>query len=336
MAHLHRYSSLLGALALSSLLLGGCTDDPVFPAKSVSVRAPAMPRLMGDAYYEVWFSYPTSASNGKNPGVDHGDAAFFSIGKFRVGDDGSLVNLSGGPATFAIPEGYNPNLIIDGIVTVEPAGNDDKLPGARILAGAFEGTQQQAFTRMEPADAEAFGNKILNQESGLALLDAPTSDLAGDKTRGVWFVLFSNNGTRIDTLPGLGLAPMPLNAENGEWSYQSWLVRNAGTAGEEYIKLGRFLGVNRADSTGAGAGAGSMPSRIHAAPGEDFVGAAGRSLNDGTYGLIVSAEPIGIELQRPLLQLLKADRIASGTAAGTPIQLTRPSNPPYMEVTVDR
>ncbi len=337
MAQRHHYSPLLGALALASLLVTGCTEDPVFSEKTVQVKAQHMPVLAGEAYYKLWFSYPGSKTSIKTPSPNHGDGAFFSVGEFKIGSDGSMTNLSGGPATFAIPQGYNPNLIIDAIVTVEHTASDSKSPGSRMLAAPFKGTAQQAFARLELTDADAFGNKMRRDSTGFALLDAPTGTGAANAAQGIWFVRFVSNGSgTVDTLPGLTLAPMPLNTDNPYWTYQTWLVKDGGTTGEEYIKLGRFIAPNRPDSNGAGAGAGAFPTRIHSAPGEDFINGTPRTLNDGSYGLVISAEPSGIELARPLIPVLKIDRIENGIAPGMGFALGRPDNPPYLEVTVDR
>jgi len=339
MSQPHLTLRLLGALALASLLAAGCTEDPVSPARSVTVSAPSLPPIAGDAYYELWFSYPSSGTQGKNPRPDHSDGAYFSVGKFRIDAEGAMVSLSGAPATFAIPEGYNANLIIDALLTVESTNDTDTLPGARMLAAPFRGTTEQALARLQPDDGEAFGSKIRRDSSGQVSLDAPTSNLPADAIRGIWFVRFVTDpfSAIIDTLPGLTLAPMPLNADNPNWSYQGWLVRNEGTSSEEYIKLGRFMDPAGIDSTGAGSGAGMVPKRVHEAPGEDFVGGTPkRVLNDGTYGVIVSAEPTGIELERPLVTVLKLDRIPAGHTTQTAMTLLRPANQIYMEVTVDR
>lgn len=330
---------VLGALALASLLVTGCTEDPVFPARSVTVSAPSLPRLEGDAHYQLWFSYPTTSAQNKYPSPDHADGAYFSVGRFRMNTEGAMVNLDGTPAKFEIPQGYNPSLIIDALLTVETGSDNDTVPGARMLAAPFRGTEKQAFARLELNDGEAFGSRIRSDTAGWASLDAPTSNLPADAIRGIWFVRFVTDGTGaiIDTIPGLPLAPMPLNTDNRNWSYQGWLVRNEGTAQEEFIKLGRFLNPTRLDSTGAGSGAGIAPNRVHQAPGEDFVGGSpARALNDGTYGVIVSAEPTGIELSRPLISVLRLEKIPSGQATQTAMTLLRPANPAYMEVTVDR
>lgn len=339
MSQRRRILPLLGALTLASLLVTGCTEDPVFPARSVTVSAPSLPRLMGNAHYKLWFSYPTTSTQGKHPSPDHSDGAYFSVGTFRMDAQGAMVSLEGTPAKFEIPQGYNPSLIIDALLTVEADGANDTVPGARMLAAPFRGTAQQAFARLELNDAEAFGSRIRSDTAGLASLDAPTSNLADDAIRGIWFVEFitPGGGVFLDTVPGLPLAPMPLNTDNRNWSYQGWLVRHEGTAQEEFIKLGRFLHPGRLDSTGAGSGAGIAPNRVHQAPGEDFVGGSpARALNDGTYGVIVSVEPTGIELSRPLISVLRLDKIPSGQATQVAMTLLRPANPAYMEVTVDR
>lgn len=328
----------LGALLALSTLLTGCTEDPVFPEKAVSVTAPTLPPLDGEAYYELWFSYPETSTDWKGARPDHGGSAYFSVGKFNVGASGNLVSPEGGAAKFAIPSGYNPNLIIDALVTVEAEHThahegEEHEPGARLLGGKFSGSDKQATARLESTDDHALGGQMFSDTVGSFILVAPTSSDAADSSNGIWFVNYRGTPS---PLPGLSLAPQPLNAHYPNWTYQAWLIRNEGTSSAEYVKLGRFLVPSKPDSTMAGPGAGPKGDAIFQAPGEDFVTGTRRTLNDGTYGVAISVEPIGIELDKPSVTILKLDRIPAGTWSRDSLTVRRPLNPPYLEVTVDR
>lgn len=334
----HLFIPALGAvLALSSIFVTGCNEDPVFPEKAVTVTAPTLPPLDGEAHYQLWFSYPGASTDSKGPKPDHSESAYFSVGKFNVDASGNLVSPEGGAAKFAIPTGYNPSLIIDALVTIESVHAEhhgEAGPGARLLGGVFTGNAQQATARLEATDNHALGGQVFSDTVGSFILVAPTSSNPADSVSGIWFVNYHGTSS---PLPGLTLPPQPLNDDHPDWTYQAWLIRNEGTAGAEYVKLGRFLVPSQQDSTVAGPGAGGVLDALFQAPGEDFVSAAARRvLNDGTYGVAVSVEPIGIELRKPGVTLLKLDRIPAGTWSRTALTVSRPLNPPYLEVTVDR
>ncbi|MEO5928568.1 MAG: hypothetical protein ABIR47_01435 [Candidatus Kapaibacterium sp.] len=335
-----RTSSILltGALFLAGSLFSGCTDDPIYPEKVIRVKPANLPAIGGDAYYELWFSYPKSTADPKHPTTDHEDAAYVSIGKFRVDDVGAVTGIGGGQAVFNTPAGYNPSLFMDAILTVESTGGKDTIPGPRMLSGPFLGTTSLGRDTLTLAGSDAFGAPILGTVGGGFILDAPT---AGDSTtasaNGIWFVRLTDpTGTISTAIPGLLLPSQPINKENPDWTYQAWLTRtNAGSA-TEYIPLGHFDISTAADSTGAGPGAGPFPGRIYPSPGEDFVTGTPRTLNDGTYGVIVSAEPTTISLGRPLLPMVRLDRIPTGVSPRTTLIATTPTAYPRIEVELDR
>ena len=97
-----------------------------------------------------------------------------------------------------------------------------------------------------------------------------------------------------------------------------------------------FLQRDLPDDNGAGPGAGPNVSKAYQAPGEDFVSGTQRQLNDGTYGVVISAEPTTVALSRPLLTVLQHERIAAGTPARKVLILERPATGPSLQVMVDR
>lgn len=336
MAHRYLTPLVLGILFLPIFI--GCTNDPVAPEKPFVVTGENLPMLVGEAYYELWFSYPKAGADRKGPRVDHEDANYFSTGKFIVDAAGNLMTTTGTPARFAIPEGFNAQLIADAIVTVERPGSTDHGPGRRILSGLFTGTERHASATLDPLDGEALGGKLFSDSAGFFSLSAPTSDSPADSVSGIWFTrfLFDLSGNPIDTVEGLKLAPQPLNPDNPGWTYQAWLVRNGESAQPEYVKLGAFNFSNRADSTGAGPGAGAFPARFYGHPGEDFVAGTRRLLNDGTYSVLVSVDPTGFGLSRPVVRVLESGTIAAGTPSRTALPMFRPNKLPTLQIELDR
>ncbi|MDB5032802.1 MAG: hypothetical protein JWQ98_43 [Chlorobi bacterium] len=334
-----RTSSILlaCALLLGGPLFTGCTNDPIYAEKGIRVRTANLPAIGGDAYYELWFSYPKSEADPKHPTPDHEDAAYVSIGKFRVDDAGAVTAIGGGQAVFNTPAGYNPGLYMDAILTVESTGGKDTIPGPRMLSGAFLGTASLGRDTLTLAGGDAFGEPILGTIGGGFILDTPTNDSANPSANGIWFVRLADSlGTIGTAIPGLLLPSQPINKNNPDWTYQAWLVRTRAGSPTEYIPLGHFDISTAADSTAAGAGAGPFPGRIYPSPGEDFVTGTPRTLNDGTYGVIVSAEPTTIALGRPLLPMVTLDRIPAGVPPRTTLIATTPTAYPRIEVELDR
>lgn len=330
------------ALALLSLfvpfIIDGCTNDPVSPERPFSVTVTDLPPLGAGAHYELWFSYPSGASQQKGPRPDHEDANYFSVGRFNIDASGNLTGATGGAAHFAIPSGYNAQLIGDAVVTVEKANDNHTKPGPRVLGGLISGTESKASSVLSPEDGDALGGRILVDSIGYASLVAPTSDVPADSVSGVWFVRFITDlsGLPTDTVAGLALPPQPLNPDNPDWTYTAWLVRNEGTAGAEYVNIGHFNMPDGPDDDLAGPGAGSAGSHYFRTPGSDFVSGTRRTLNDGTYDVVISVDPTAIALPRPLVTVLKSEKIAAGYPSRSKIALFRPLVTPVLQFDLDR
>jgi len=325
---------------LIACLAAGCTTDPEFPEKSVQVTVTNLPQLDDQAKYHLWFSYPEDRANNASAPFDkvqHGDKEYVSIGAFRVAADGSLISAAGnGAATFAIPDGYNPNLIEDAILTVENAAATPATPSARIVGGVFTGTATVARCTLTVQSNDAFG-AIIQLDSTLLrtyFLDAPTSLPVDDFMQGIWFGAV--NGTAVR--PGLSLSPQPLNTQNNRWTYEAWLVQRQGATVDSYISLGRFNSIDMPDSTGPGPGVGSNSAEAYSIPGEDFVATgAERTLNDGSYRVVVSLQPTDVPLRRPLLVLLQTSGSIPATAVRyQSLPLSVNATFPTMQITVNR
>lgn len=325
---------MIATIALCTL--SGCTDDPLLPGHNPSVVVANLPPLPGTSYYELWVSRPASKSHG--PSLDHLDAAYASIGSFVVQDNGAILDLGGGPASFVIPTDLDPGLLSDAIVTVQQHGDAPGVPGPRLLSGDFVGSETRAYDTLRMNGREAFGERLARDYSW-CILDAPTSSDAADSTHGIWFVNFERDPTTdaiVDTLPGLNLAPLPTVPENAEWAYQSWLVRYAAGNVAEYVPMGHFMIPTEPDADGAGDGAGGVPSRHYSAPGGDFVAGLMRILNDGNYGVIVALERKGSAPSRPGIPILVRTLMEKNLPGKRSIELTPVAAEPTVTITLDR
>lgn len=323
-----RTSLVLTSILSALLLLPGCTTDPVYQESSVLVTTANLPPLAAaEGHYELWFSYPDD-DGGKRTAAAHGDAEFVSLGTFVVAQDGTLQGVNGGLATFAIPEGYNANLLIDAILTVEPPGDTDSDPEGRLLAGTFAGTTSRGVANLTIGGFDAFGLAFDSVNlNGSAQLMTPSTATTDDEAQGIWFLGFGFGA-------GLELRPHPINLENELWTYEAWLTRTQNGA-TEYISLGTFDNPAAADANGAGPNAG--PDAVpFAVPGEDFVAGTLRTLNDGTYGVVVALQPIGTNVQRPFFPLLSFDAIPLGFETNVQFALRVAAATPTVEIEVER
>ncbi len=324
-------------LLASFLLLGGCTEDPLTPAQPVSVIASGLPRLDGDLYYELWMSYPLGKVTAGAGSVTASDVEYISIGRFRVAEDGRVIPLSNSDPGFMIPAAHNPGFFRDAILTVQRVGVIEGTPGPRMLSGVIEWSNGQGFVKLELKGSDAFG-PIIGDETkryGSFVLDTPTTQDSADYARGIWFIGIDRDpfGGAITIRRGIGMPTLPFVTDNDNWSYEAWLVHHL-PGGPEYISLGRFVNPARPDSTGAGSGAGPMVDAIYSAPGEDFIAGGPGGLNDGTYGVLLSLQPRGLGMVRPLISILQRDTIPTTTARLDSVTLVRTPGAPSVEVTI--
>lgn len=328
-----RYLLLVLASTLSFV---GCTDDPLLPGHNPIVVAKHLPPLTATYFYELWINRPPAAPRAS--GTPHEDDSYISIGKFIVQDDGSMLGLDGNPAAFVIPADVDPGLLADALLTIQNEGDAPGVPGPRLLAGDFLGSETRAYDTLRLTGREAFGDS-LGRLYSWCVLDAPTSDAPDDSVRGVWFVNMERDPITdvvTDTLPGLALAKLPTNTDNADWDYQTWLIRYASGRVAEYVPLGRFRNPAMADSNGAGDGAGDAPGRHYQVPGEDFARGLIRTLNDGNYGIVVTLEPSGSQFTRPGVPILSRHLIDNNVPPRRNIELAPVTDRPFVIITLDR
>lgn len=329
----HRFL-FLALVLVSSTLAASCTEDPLYPARSISVNGADLPSLDGDAVYELWLSYPPERAVRKEPVIDHDEPLYFSAGRFVV-TDGAIRAVGGGPADFAIPAGYNPSLVFEALVSVEPLIDDDTVPDAPMLWGRFTGSATRGHALLEAATERTFDTAALLERNGSFVLEAPTSDDPADSVSGIWFYSNIRSPGGEPMSPGIDMPALPLDHDNDNWIYEAWLtVRDAGGS-VSYVSLGRFRSPAKEDDTGPGPAAGPNRLAAHHFPGEDFV-APRRVLTDSAYGVVVSLQPDSIALASPVLRLLERPIIGDSAFAGRRVNMTATGKLPLIEVTIDR
>lgn len=320
---------------LASTIAVGCTDDPVFPVQAIQVTAADMPAIAGDGVYELWLSYPEERANPKEDHLDHGEPAYFSVGRFVVDASGAISAVDGGPPQFAIPPGYNPALVGEALVTIESRSDNDSVPDARLLSGSFTGSTSQGYALLQTGSPRTFDTAALRGRKGSFVLESATAEAGTVEPTGIWFLLHRPNTSTGDSLTaGIGMPTMPLNHDNDRWVYETWLVETTAT-GRDYRSLGRFRDPAGADANGAGPGAGPRPERAYPYPGEDFIAPTPRTL-DSTVGVIVSMQPEDIALSAPLIRLLERASIPGEAPVRSEITLTPTPKLPIVEVTIAR
>jgi hypothetical protein len=329
----HPFLALVLLIA-SGMLAASCTEDPLYPARSITVNGADMPSLVGDAVYELWLSYPPERAVRKEPVIDHDEPLYFSAGRFIV-SDGAIRAVGGGPADFAIPTGYNPSLVFEAIVSVEPLVDDDTVPDAPMLWGRFTGTASRAHALLEAATVRTFDTAAMLARNGSFVLEAPTSEDAADSLSGIWFLSKVRSPGGDPMSPGVDMPALPLNHDNDNWIYEAWLTQRDGAGSVSYVSLGRFRNPANADLTGPGPAAGPNRTAAHGFPGEDFV-APRRVLTDSAYGVVVSLQPESIAVAAPVLRLLERPIIGDSVVSGRRVNMTATAKLPLVEVTIDR
>lgn len=220
---------------------------------------------LSQGHYEAWVT-------GK-------DDMQYSLGKFRLGEQGAMVNMEGGSieeGTFLFPTELSEEKIdtMQAVkVTIEPDNDaDSKMSGVVILEGEFSGKKASlAFIAARLANASA-----------KYILATPTNDPEALETSGVWFAIPSLR----NEVPSLVL---PRVSEG--WKYEGW-VSYKGVD----LSTGRFVqprGIDEFSGYSGGANAG------FGFPGEDFLRNTPEGLvfqfpidlADGESTVFISIEP---------------------------------------------
>jgi len=276
---------LLFCCLLSTLLLN-CSDSnttqPVNTADiSVTNLKPLNPQVEG--VYEAWVSVETS--------LDHDDEAYRSLGRFNIASNGSLIDTLGNPFSLKISRIGNINLTEDALITIEPPGDNDTLPGnIKFLGGAKSPQGNTLVFNLTMGYSEILGNIALQFSTASAeyLLASPSTGDSNQFNRGIWF----SKTTSGPTVPGLTLPTIP---DTLDWTYQAWVIDSTNTSW--LYNIGRFNASLEVDDYQQCQF--NPPAQTWPVPGNDWIqpNCPGgglpdiTNLNSGIYRLLITLEP---------------------------------------------
>lgn len=277
-------SIIYTALMICFAFLASSCDDSGITTEKNNIEFSATLKTLGatDGMYEAW----VSIDNGT---LDHGDAAYVSLGKFNISPAGALVDENGNVVKLNLNRVSNVNATEDAIITIEAPGDNDTLPGTRILGGAKVEQNGYLVFDMTMNSDEVFpvSGQFTQIPAAKYMLASPTDMYASfNLPHGVWF---SQDTT--GTIAGLQLPTIP---DTAEWTYQAWVVDTRDSANRIY-NMGRFMSSNVADDNSQCKG----PNSVWNVPGHDWIIAncpgGGLpdidNLNNSNYKLLITLEP---------------------------------------------
>jgi len=285
-----------------------------------------------EGYYEAWVSIESLSA-------DHGDEAFRTIGKFNVKDDGSLIDKNGNPYKPDLSHIPNINATADAIITLEPPGDNDTIPGeSRIAGGSKTTVGNELVFNLSMNNADVLGTRadqIASAPEATYILAAPTTGDTNQYKRGSWFS--KNTG---GTMAGLILPTIP---DTLGWWYQAWIIDTTGQ--DHYYSVGRFYNPAGADDNSACDTNVAPPWNL---PGQDWIrttcfGANPliTDLTSGKYKILVTLEPKfeqGTALNLPFfIKLYEANIInqAYGTLNSIPNSFQMPGGVLKLQIVSD-
>ena len=290
------YKNYLFLFLLLAAFGGSCDDDSTTPQQNViefSYQNLKPLDQNSEGVYEAWLSVETS--------FDHDDAAYRSLGRFNISGSGSIVDTSGNPFTLKLNRISNINATEDALITIEPPGDNDTLPGNIKMLGAAKSLQGSALVFNMVMSYHEILNGVAAQFPNAAakyLLSAPSTGDTAQFNKGVWFAQNTNG-----TSPGLTLSTVP---DTMDWTYQAWVIDTRDSINRIY-NIGRFDASNERDDNHQCEQ--NPPVQIWNVPGHDWILAncpAGipqiTDLNNGFYKLMITLEPRfeqGTALQKP-------------------------------------
>jgi len=244
------------------------------------------PLEAGQGFYELWLGTPAvEPAAGQNPWEIEQD--WVAAASFRVGGDGRVYDLAGTLRDFhPLPSSVDAARIARGVVTYQPssdAGGPHPM-GMFLAIGDFTAPGETITSDLSWDDDEVFP-RDLRPLSGHFRLRSVTAEGGAGLPRGVWF--FDPGPT---DQPSLQLAePLPTG-----WTFEAWAFQRdpiGSLLPLQIHRLGRFLHASGADSDGAGPYAlpgGAAP----AFPGQDFVQDVVLDLDDGSWSVMITIEPL--------------------------------------------
>jgi hypothetical protein len=299
----------LSILAIAAAAAAGCGDDDVTPPRATGfeVSATNLPALpAGKGHYEAWLAYPLpdeGKANGAGAKALHGDLELISIGKFRVGASGALLELDGTPAQWALAldRGLNPD---QAWISIEPEGDTDTIPQGLVLAGFVTGSPTRGVATLTHGFRAVYD--LEDDDANLAafmghyVLETPSDTVSTNEANGLYFRDGAEHGLELPDLDGEKVV------------YEGWV---ANLAGDSLRSTGRFTTVHGFDSDTTGFGGGGLPP--DSLPGQEFVTGTPLVLNDGNRRVLVSMEPaVDNDASAPSPFVLLRATIAAGQTTG--------------------
>ena len=281
MKNFNKYKLLL--ILSIAFIYSSCSDDTANPTQNVidfsyTNLKPLNQNVEG--VYEAWLSVET--------GFDHDDAAYRSLGRFNITSSGLIVDTSGNPFTLKLNRISNINQTEDALVTIEPPGDNDTIPGnIRLLGGAKTQQGSSLVFNLTMSYNEVLGNIATQFPSSTAkyLLASPTTGDTNQFNRGAWYTQNTNG-----SVPGLTLSSIP---DTMDWTYQAWVIDSRDSTNRIY-NMGRFDKPDTTDSYNQCQG--SLPPWL--VPGNDWIQPNCPSgipqitdFNNGFYELLITLEP---------------------------------------------
>jgi hypothetical protein len=187
------------------------------------------------------------------------DGRAYSLGRFGAGAETRFESPVAGVRTFQ--------------VTVEPPGDVDDRPSAlRVLRGNFA----RGRAELSVVDAVTRGGPFEETPGTFTMFTPSDNDTApypSHEEAGVWLFNVRPRETPQNDM-WVRLAPLHVG-----WTYEGWMVRDLGTAGEIWLSYGKFLpdvtgALSEKDDTGWGPFSGVVNFRTDAIenfPGDDWI-----------------------------------------------------------------
>jgi hypothetical protein len=306
-------------------LAGGCGDDDEEsgPTEFEFTLTGLEPLPVGH-WYEAWARFPDQSAAAGGLSVEHGDEIPVSLGAFQVNEEGGLESLEGGPVTFELPEGHDPNPI-NVVITVRDTAEPDTTIGPILIGGDVLGDDNQGHATLTTDYHDAIVGDI-RSATGSCIMATPSDGDNTNETQGIWFA----------TPAGLPALTLPVLGEG--WHYDAYVI-----LGTKEISIGHFATADVEDSDGKGPEAGPQPG--FTTPGSDFLTSA-PNFSLGGVSVLIALLPEHGDDHEGLAQaphgamfpyhVLEAE-IPIGTLPRTPIALTAATEPlPAGSVTFQR
>jgi hypothetical protein len=233
-----------------------------------------------DGVYELWIRQDSAEIQ-----------TYWSLGRFNIGANNSIVELDGSPKTFSYLGDTN-KLYLSTVVlvSIEKSGFNFVPSPVHIISTIVTVSRDSIYGSLTMAGADALGNAAANMftsPGGMYTLQTPSATSAECK-QGIWFC--SVTGDTVLMPDNIALVP-----GNG-WVYQGWVADTSQPENPVYYSMGRFYDPRNADDDGAGPCAGPNPG--YNLPGQDWIldnCPSGKpkitNLSSGYYQVFVTIEP---------------------------------------------